>query len=256
MRSLHAAMRQRGDTGEELPLPYQQLVDEGVSMKRGQLTLIAASPGKGKSLLALNLVLAMGVPSLVMSGDTDAFTTGVRAAAWTTGHDQDTISRTYETGDDFYSEKLLPMRDFARFDFKASPTQDDIKLEMEAFELTFGEWPHLVVVDNLSNLYVHDDEWTNLRQGLEFLHDMARQTAAHVAVLHHLEGSYDDGELPPRLSSLRGKVSKVPEQVLGLSGSSDSMMRVSVLKNRSGPSSATGDKYGWLHVSYNKGRVS
>jgi len=231
-----------GSAGEPIPTVFKSLAGYDFHFRRGQLTLIAAGPGVGKSVLTQNLAMRAGVPALYFSADSDAFTMYKRGAAIVTGHRSKDIESDYERGNGaFYDERLNRVR-HVRFDFTSQPGVDDLEDCVNAFALTYGEYPHLVIVDNLVNV---DAEEMALQGVIGYLKTMAKQTNACIVMLHHLVGQYDDGNDPAPLSSLIEKVSKLPEAVLTLHrssviGGTPSQMGVSIVKNRDGKSDAGG----------------
>lgn len=247
MFTLSRAMRSKGTAGEPLPTVFHCLAHEGVHVRRGQLTLIAAAPGVGKSLISLCLTVKAGVPALYFSADTDQDTMTNRAAAMVTGWRVVDIEQAKQQGLTETINAQLEKLMFVRMDFDATPSLTYLEGNLKAFEMVYGEFPALIVIDNVSNV---DNESEGGIPGLEtsfdFLHQLARDTGAAVVLLHHVTGDYDDGTKPVPLSGLRGKVSKVPELILTLhrtGGDSETGLRrlgISPVKNRTGKSDPSG----------------
>jgi replicative DNA helicase len=237
-----------GEAGEPIPTVFKSLAGYDFHFRRGQLTLIAAGPGVGKSVFTQNLAMRAAVPALYFSADSDAFTMYKRGAAIVTGHRSKDIERDYEKGNGaFYDERLNRLR-HVRFDFTSQPGVDDLEECVNAFALAYGEYPHLIVVDNLVNV-----DPTDLGEGhrssitaiIQYLKSMAQSTNSAIVMLHHLTGAYDNGNEPAPLDSLIDKVSKFPEAVLtlhrsGVIGGTPSQMGVCIVKNRDGRSDAAG----------------
>lgn len=114
---------------------------------------------------------------------------------------------------------------FVRYDFKSSPSPDDVEDELKAYAMAYGMWPRLIVVDNISNLDMGAGatDTAALEAACDFLHDVARETSSAVIALHHVLGPYNDGNVPVPLSGLRGQIGRVPEVVLTLHNASDPM---------------------------------
>jgi hypothetical protein len=224
-----------------------------IVLRRGQFGLIAAAPGCGKSALALTLALRCGVSFLYISADSDAFTQVARSVAALSGIDmgeaelfalgKPVSEKTSEAG---HSLDGLP----GRFTYFASPTLEDLERTIQAFEELYGEYPALIVIDNITNvrsgLMDNDsDPFSGLEGFLDYAHSMARDTQACVLGLHHVTGPYNDADKPVPLSGVKGQIGRVPELILtlhrlpGLNGMPD-LLRVSAVKNRGSKADTSG----------------
>jgi hypothetical protein len=203
------------------------------------MVLVASAPNVGKSPFALNLAHRSGLRCLYFSADTDAFTQYTRVVALHAGIRLADV----EAHPEQFTEYVRNLKHL-HFHYDASPTLDDIDEELMAYAMVWGDWPQIIVIDNLSNVYTGTDErWARLEAALDYLHDVARKTGALVVVLHHVTGEHEDGQSAVPLSGLRGKVSKVPEQVLTLWRAGDELepcMGVAVVKNRGGKADPSG----------------
>ena len=208
--------------------------------------MIAGQPNAGKSLIALYYAVQAKVPTLYISADTDSYTTSIRSAAMVSGHQVATVEETFSSGGDtkFYLDQLGSIKHL-RFDFTPSPTLDDIDLSIQAYGEAFGEWPHLIVVDNLMNVAaLHDNEWTGMRDIMKAMHNVARETDAAVFILHHTSEAEGKPEFPPSRKSIQGKVSQLPEMILTVAlDHQTSEFRVACVKNRFARNSASGEMY-------------
>ena len=160
--------------------------------------MIAGQPNAGKSLIALYMAVQMKVPTLYISADTDAYTTSIRAAAMITGHQTSTVEEAFITGvgKDFYTNELSSI-DFLQFDFTPSPTLDEVDLSIRAYGEAYGQYPHLIIVDNAMNVVsMHHDEWSGLREIAKAMHHIARETGAAVFLLHHTSENEGRPDLP------------------------------------------------------------
>lgn len=242
MQSLYV----RGAAGEPLPTVWHTLDDRGTRFLRGQLVLVCAAPGIGKSGLVLTLAMKAQVPTLYFSADSDAFTQLSRMVSIQTGWP---LSRSAELVrqsdlDEVADELDLPLR----FNYNASPSLDDLELSMEAYAELNEDYPELVVVDNLTNVRAgganDDDPFAGLESLNEYLHDMARRTGACVVALHHVTGPYNDGDKPIPLSGIKGQLGRVPEMVLTLhrvrQEYGPDSLNVSTVKNRAGVGNPSG----------------
>lgn len=229
--------------------------------------MIAALPNGGKTYLALywvtRLVEREGMTALYFSADSDEMTVKKRVLSMMTGDDSDDIEHRLLTGkgrdyNDLLDEKLAGLS----FSFETDPTFDYMAEEIRAFAEKWGDYPDVIVIDNLLNVISETaDEYVGMRNITKATHRMARQTTAAVFILHHInEGSGDPAYPPPR-RNITGKVNQLAELILTLGFDSapsrrlDSYLRVAAVKNRSGPHDATGRTYTELIVDVPVGAI-
>jgi len=246
MLTIAQAATRNKNNAQLLPDLFPALAQNGVRFRRGQVTMIAGQPNSGKSLLALFYAVKSGVPTLYISADTDAYTTAIRAAAVITGSQVNTVEEAFTSGAgyEFYEDELSTLKHL-RFDFDPSPTLDDIQLSIQAYGEAFGEYPHLLIIDNLLNIAaLHDNEWTGMRDIAKAMHHIARETDAAVFMLHHTTEAEGRPELPPSRKSIQGKISQLPEMILTVAMDHDtSEYRIACVKNRFAKNSAAGTDY-------------
>lgn len=237
----------KGSAGDPLPVVWESLQQRGTAFLRGQLCLICAGPGVGKSALVLNYALRAKVPTLYFSADSDSFTQLSRSLSVLTGWGMDKSTRMVRAGD--LGEAT---QEFAgspiRFNYAASPNLEQIESSMASYEEVYGDFPMLVVVDNITNVRTggenDDDPFSGLEALMDYLHDMARSTGACVVGLHHVTGKYNDADEPIPLSGVKGQIARVPEMVLTLhkvaAGFGPDLLCVSTVKNRGGKADPSG----------------
>lgn len=228
---------------------YKTLANLGVQFRRGQLALVCGGPGTGKSGFSLNYALRARVPTLYLSADSDAYTQLSRSIAIATGK---TLEEAEELilADDLsgVAEQLAghPMR----LNYSASPSLADIELSIESYEEVYGDYPALVVIDNVTNVRADmgedGDPFSGLEGLMDYLHTMARETQACVLGLHHVTGTYNDAEKPIPMSGVKGQITRVPELVLTLHRPSPGSLGVSPVKNRGGKADASGNTFAEL----------
>jgi len=123
---------------------------------------------------------------------------------------------------------------------------DDIELEIEAFYELNGQYPELVVVDNLLDCTHSDgDEWASMRSLLREFKWWARETGAAFLVLHHTSEAVSGNPAPPR-SAIQGKVAQTPALILTVANTTEGFMCVAPVKNRYGPADPSGTNVTWL----------
>jgi hypothetical protein len=221
-----------------LPDPLPTLAKSGVHFGRGQLCMIAGAPAAGKTTTALIMAIRCSVPTLYFSADSDEITMAARAASVVSGHRYGTVREAQQLGvyDDLYGEAInaLPIR----FVFDPSePSMDDIGNAITAWVELWGEYPQLIVIDNLWNMTTDTgDEWSGMRAIVKTLHWLARRTKACVWLLHHTSEQNPDWitSAPPR-SAIQGKLAQLPEVILTMANH-EGYMYVGIVKNRHGKS--------------------
>jgi len=253
-------MRARGSGGDPIPTGWKALDNAGIVFRRGQLVLIAAGPGTAKSALTLALTIQSGVPGMIFSADSDAFTQMTRAISMITGLP---LAKTTEMvlEDTIPAEIVEQLTSVPlRIDYESSPSSDDIEEILEAYWELFGEYPTLIVIDNITNVEGVGGEDTDYSAGLEglmdYLHGMARETAACVIGLHHVKGEYNNGDKPIPLNGIKGQIGRVPEMILTLHkrpmDDQTSILCISKVKVRGGQPDPTGMTWAELEFIGNK----
>ncbi|MGI5531544.1 AAA family ATPase [Streptomyces syringium] len=258
MYSLSQSVRMKGAAGEPLPSPFKGLSKLEANFRRGELSVVAAGGGTGKSVVALNLAIQANVPTLYFSADSTAATQLTRATAILTGDDAKDIKAKLHADDFKEYNDALAKRWWQRFNYSARPSPAELELHLKAFEAVFGIYPHLVCIDNISNVDAGGagtaDEFTfSLESLCDYLNEMARETHAHVMAMHHVVGEYADGLKPVPQSGLKGKISRVPALILTIYKEIDGMdgrtLHISPVKNREGFEDSSGETYASYHFN-------
>lgn len=247
----------RGSAGEPLPKVWDNLE---ARFLRGQLALVAAGPGTGKSAFVLNYALRSGVSCLYFSADSDAYVQVSRALAVLGGLDMADAGELVKSND---VKKISEITEGSpvRFSYNTSPTLTHIEYQIRAYEELYGDFPELVVVDNALDVQMdfEDDQSQSLDALMAWLHDMARTTGSCVIVLHHVTGPFNDADKPIPLSGVKGQIGRVPELILtlhkqNLDYSPDQLLCVSTVKNRGQRADPSGQTY--AELSFNGQQMS
>lgn len=243
MLTILRARNAGGDAGEALPVVFSRLENATAKIRRGQVTLVAAAPGVGKSVFALRLLVGLQKPSLYFSADTNNFTMCIRMAAMVTNHHVQDVENQYDMNHGAYYDGHLEAFQHVRFNFTQYITPSLIEAELTAFALAYGEFPTILVIDNVRNLHIDEGGEKQYDKALDWLDELSKEFGIAVIALHHLTGAYDDGNVVPPLSALQEKVSKQAALVLNLyrKGNPDNpSMGVAIVKNRTGQCDASG----------------
>ena len=245
MKTLRRSVGKAEVGGEPLPPPFQAFQREGIILRRAEVTVIAGTPGAGKSSIALHIAARLKQPTLYFSADTNAHTMAMRLLALRAKIPQSQAEQMLKTNPDT-AESML--REFGNmyWSFEPSPTLKDLDEEVSAFETMWGRSPTLIVVDNLMDIAIDGhEEFAGMRQVMKELKYLARDTNAAVLVLHHTQEGAPGYPCQPR-SALQGKVAQIPAMVLTVGQmlqGTDYYLCVAPVKNRYGKADATGNTY-------------
>lgn len=247
IQTLARAIRGRAEEGRALPPAFSQLEALGAKLRYSQVALMVGAPGGGKSALALTWALRSQVPTLYFSADTDRMTMGVRLGAGLLAHETDAVEAALIGPE---REKWLHYIDSHTshmwFMWDPAPSLDDIEQEVMAYAAVNGQWPGLVVVDNLKNIW--DDDGAGEADHVRYdrvvarLKEMSQEIGCATLVLHHVMGQYEDGYTQIPLSGILGKCAKDVRLAMTLHrgpiGTNE--MRVSVVKNNGNKADPSG----------------
>ena len=261
MLTVVQARKKNMRAGEPIPMPWGALVQNGSAIRRGELTLIAAAPGVGKSVLAQTLVQVGNgdgtkLRSLYFSADTNASTFFNRSAAIATGYQLSDIDAYVRQGAVHVVEPAVRTdTSHMMVSFDSDLTEEHILEQIDAYATVWGDYPELIVIDNLSD-YVSfaDDPGGALTEGLSLLKDISSRANCGMVALHHVVGQYDSGDEPVPQSGLIQKISKIPAQIWTLHKGSGAV-NVSVVKNREGPADSTGRTFISLPTDMSRARI-
>lgn len=217
--------------------------------------MVSAQPNDGKSLLTLWMCLQwalLGYRSLYFSADTDEETTLRRAAATITGKTQNTIEQRMREGWDEIAHSLADLNGGVAFDFETDPSYQHIYEELVAYFELWGDYPQIVVVDNLMDVAGdNDDEYGGMRDTTRAMKRFARMTGCAVILLHHCNESEKRENHPPARREITGKVAQKPEMILTVQ-LDGTIMRIACVKNRSGPKDPKGIIHYQLIVDFER----
>lgn len=250
------AFRQAGRAGATLPPPFRFMGEAGWHFRRGWVTLVAAAPTVGKTALALEICRAWRERTLYIAADTDLHTMLIRVLA----ADQDKAITQIEKAlvekpetRELAVEILRDRYSWLRMSTcDGSPTLRDMDEEVRACCELWGDYPQVIVIDNLGDVNVDDEE---KYRGIEIvqkeLRRLARITEAAVITLHHVNRDQENGTTVPPRNSIQGAVTKIPEMVLTLATDGYGQVGMACVKNRGGPQDPPAAHPAWkLTVNY------
>lgn len=246
-KTLHRTVKRGVSAGEPLPTPWPIFDKQGISIRRGSISMIAAPPGGMKSTLALNMAHRFGseVPILYHSSDSDDFTMASRTLAMLTGKNTDE-TELMVMGQSDLAYEILKDFEHVRWSFKSSPTIEHMKAEAEAYREIKGTYPHATFLDIMMDVDYPGVPEQNYWALMAELKDMARDQETALIVVHHTSESAKAGSPPPR-AAIMGKANQLPALILTLWGDSrKEEMQVATVKNRHGPQDATAREIFWM----------
>lgn len=243
MQTLARAVSRPGAGGAPLPTIYPSLArDWKMDIRRGEVTLIAAQPGAGKSTLALDMcvkwVTQHDLIGLYFSADSSELVAASRAGAMLTGYTTQDVESRLKRGDGYIIDILEQLAGL-RFCFEPDITLEVLELEVEAFVELWGREPDFIVVDNLTDVEGQaEDEFPALRRTMKVMTYLARESGAGVLVLHHTSEGENPDPCPSR-KSIHGKVAQKAAVIVTMAEGWNEK-HIAVVKNRFGKSDRTG----------------
>ena len=150
MRTLARAVGSKDIGGEPLPTVFRTFEVNKVVFRRAEISMIAGTPGAGKSSVALAIALKAKVPTLYVSADTNAHTMAMRLLSMITGKTQSDVEILLETEVATSRKVINEHAQHIFWSFDSSPTLDDLDQEVAAFEELWGCPPVLIIVDNIT----------------------------------------------------------------------------------------------------------
>lgn len=232
MQTLSRSVGRKEVAAEPLPMPFTSWASRGIRFRRSSVSMIAGLPASYKTMLLQNLLVGMKVPTLGFSTDSSLETIRARLLAIASGRPTEETERWPFSQPDKAAE-LLGSYDFLRMDFRPDPTLDDIWLETFAYAEVHGRWPEQIAVDIVSDVgHEAGDEWATLRDLMRQSKVLARETGAHVLLVHHASDSPATKRPCPRRSDIHGKVAAIPELIITCGMDDQGQLRVACVKNR------------------------
>jgi predicted ATP-dependent serine protease len=251
MRRLERVVRQLDRNAAVVPVPFASWADAHVSLRRGEVSMIAGPPGAGKSTVALAVALQSGVPTLYASCDSHESTMALRLISMINDIPQSEVEdRMHDTT--WASQVIASKGKHIAWMMDSNPSLRDLEDQINLYRVLKGSDPQLVVIDNAVD-FTHEsgDEFSSLRSLMREIKWWSRDTGAAFLVLHHTSEHYEGNPCPPR-ASLHGKIAQVPSLIMTIAAHSHYLMLCAV-KNRYGPADPSGGKA--FYMEYDPSRM-
>ncbi len=264
MFRLAQAARRFRDLGKPLHNPFSRLRAAGLQFFPGDLVIIAAADGTGKSVLAMLLSLMTDEDVLYISPDTSGPTTIVRTIQHLFRVDGDTAREMY-LAEDPRVQEMFNRKDNVRWNFQRMVDTSTIGHMVNAYAEVKGKYPAYLVVDGLSSLMSNEDSsaaMSNARNEMvQQLNMLAANTKSCLILPAHVKGGEQGKNLANNQKLNKGQVldnvTKLAAVVLTLHRDSDTgAFGVSIVKNRTSEADAAGDRPIYLETDLRVMRVS
>jgi hypothetical protein len=232
MQTLSRSVGRNEAAAEPLPMPFTSWQERGIRFRRSSVSMIAGLPASFKTMLTLNVLVGMRVPTLAFNTDSSLETVRARLLAIASSRPTDE-TEAWPFSQPQKAAELLSAYDFLKFDFRPDPSLDHIWGEVDAYAEMHGQWPEQIAIDIISDVaYDVGDEWATLRDLMRQSKVLARATGAHVLLVHHAADSPSTKRPCPRRSDIHGKVAAIPELIITCGMDDQGRLNVAAVKNR------------------------
>lgn len=247
LTSARALMQSRASGGREFPrVPeFYDVYNLDWHPRYGELSMMCARSGQGKSTFALFAALRMGLKTLYFSGDMSPFQASVKVACAVQHKELDDVLEDLDGEGRDSTLSALPDNIVFRF---GEITFAAINRHIDAYVELYNEMPELIVVDNLMDMEGCSEDYTAQMQAMQKLHNLNRETGCAVWVLAHMTDKGEKGRSSPMTpaprSEIKNGLSEKPETILSLAlNPHTEEMNVAIVKNRMGRQDASAQRY-------------
>jgi hypothetical protein len=256
MVRLSRSVKRAASGKEPLPPAFSSWERQGIKFRRASVSMLAGVPGSHKTRIALNAILNMGVPTKAFSTDSDETTIESRILARVTGQPT-SVTESWLHADRDRASRMLKPYDFINWDFMPDPTLDDVWLGLYAYHEEEGRYPEQILIDIASDVG-HDtgDEWASLRDLMRQAKVIARETKAHLLLVHHAADSEKTKKPCPRRSDIHGKIAASPELIVTCGMTNTGDLHVACVKNRHAKADADANNHFPMNLNAETSLVS
>jgi len=246
MKPLSRAIDMPTAVGERIPLPWRGL-DQTINLRTKDLVVIGGAPGGGKSTVAANLAVTVGVPVLYCAQDSPGSILS-RMTAIALGEKTADIQRrlTNHMTRPATVEKMKNQNPTLIVS-SGSVQVEQIRQMCLALHEWLGRTPPIIIIDNLIDLIVpgkthHDLSFYS--ESLPELKRLALEMDSCVIALHHVTRGgateHGRGQTPLTMNDLLYAGEREARHVWGVYNNGDSQITVQILKQQDGPASPGG----------------
>lgn len=248
MQTLDRAVRVKGVVGQRLQLPWPS-VSNLVKMHTKEIVIVGGAPGSGKSLIAINLAMAVDYPVLYIAQDTPASVVA-RMVSIEKGWDLEKSMKELYSGKAADELSAVMREKHSNIMIERRPVNvERIENMLSAIEEWQGKTPPLVVVDNLIDMRVEGSTHADMSfftKTLPELKFLANEKNTCIMLLHHVvrrgeNSSAGRGTAPLTLNDLYFAGEREARLVLGVWNNGQDALHLQVLKQQDGASSADGN---------------
>ena len=265
MRTLTSSLISDSVAGEEIKLPWYRL-NSKLSFHTKELVMVAAAPGAGKSVFAINLVLGLEEPVLYLAMDS-APSVLARMVALEMGvpiHEAFDILR-YDP--DRAIERLEGRHPLLAIE-AGGVSLERVGQLVDAAEEWLGRTPGVVILDNLISLIVpgqHPQDVGFYAVALPHLQRLALERNVCIIALHHITRRGNDngrqvqglGTRKLTMTDLLYSGEREAEHVLGIYHDREkTRLNIQVLKQRDGDADPEGNLEVSLRWHPEQGRLA
>ena len=210
--------------------------------------MIAGRPGSQKSGFALWLVTEWNLPTIYFAADMTLNEVSIRLACSKMGMCTDEIQERLDAGGHDAAEVQRAIADMPFQIATGAITWRALDTQIEAYVELHDRFPEVIVVDNLMDVEEGASDYHAQMEIMQSLVEVARFTGATVLVLHHASDKGDgySTDAPARKDIKNGMAEK-PQLILGVALDNYTLdFQVAILKQRMGPSDASGRLKAWI----------
>lgn len=247
LTAARALMRSQKSGGREFPTvpQFADLYQLDWKPRYGEMTMIAARSGAGKSTFGLYYALATGLNTLYFSGDMSAFQASVKLACATQHEDIDTVVKLLDG--ERRDEVLAALPVSITFAF-GEITRHGIDRHIDAYVELNNAYPDLIVVDNIMDMEGCEGDYDAQMKAMQWLHTLNRDTGSAVWVMAHMTDKGLKGRNSPHTPAPRDEIknglTEKPETILSLAlNPFTNEMTCALVKNRLGKSDPSGNHF-------------